>query len=445
MRQRIGLTLFIVIALSALFLFVKQPNHGGPASPLSLPAVMSIIRVEVSPAGSTSVARLERRGEQWFVTSPFEDRVAAEIARTLDDAFHEPLRADDHVITGDFAAKYEVDDAHATRVKVWSASDGEGSPTIDVLVGEQIMVRATRAHRTFVREPGQRPVYKLQALLGALHIDHISRLRSLQITDFSAGGISGYTLATPDEVPVEVREASGRWGLVGSDVPIDQTLAEQIVKVLSNVRALHVEDVASVSEWEETATIGVDGVRFQVGKVGDERCVMTRSDRVDVVYMISCFQQERLSVAPSSLRSKIPKPLDVTKISRVELAGEGAAVLVRDDAGWGVEGASSQIDVAEVERIVGLIANLRVHEYLEDGDLARAGEPIDEVVISLDGGARVVLELGARLPPKEQGEAPTLLARFKGEADVFSLLGPVGDQMYRNEHHFKPYVDGMSD
>lgn len=443
MRQRIGLTLAIVIALSALFFFVKQPGRSGPRSPLAISAIEELSRVEISPAGSERAAVLERRGEQWFVTSPFEDLVAAEIARTLDDAFDEPLRADDHIIDGDFAPKYEVDDAQATRVKLWSAADGD-EPSVDLLVGDQTMVRATRAHRTFVREPGQAPVYKLQALLGALHIDSISRLRSLQVTDFGQEGFSAYTLAALSGEPVELAMVGERWELVGLDAPIDQVLARQVVKVLSSVRALRAEDRADIPEWEETAAITVDGVRFRVGKAGDERCVMTRSDREDVIYMISCFQQERLSVAPDSLRSKVPRPLDVAKISRVELAGEGAAVLVRGGGGWGVEGASDEIDAAEVERIVSLIATLRVHEYLGEGELVKPGESIDQVVIEVEGGARVVLELGARLPPREQGGAPTVLARFSGDAELFSLIGPVADQMYRNEGHFKPYVDGSS-
>ena len=169
--RNVWVALGIVVVLGLAYLAVvssgeqRLPGEGSfQVGPVNDPE-----RIEISPPPGDDVPELivlQREDDRWWVRRPVEAEANRQVAESFEQLFAAPLRADDLQYGPQQAESLGLSEEGAVHLAVFGV--GDDSPSVELLVGEQLEAAGTGAQRTFVKEPGSSQLYRMQAGFGHL-------------------------------------------------------------------------------------------------------------------------------------------------------------------------------------------------------------------------------------------------------------------------------------
>ncbi len=363
-------------------------------APYTLEAIEGLTRAEVTlPQGEDGAPGgklvLERGESGWRITSPFDHALEVTKAKTLDEVFASPVRADDLKLSDEDALKYGLDEGSATTLTLFKG----GAPALEMELGEMKLIERTRATRTFVRVKGDGEIRRLQANLKTLTDTDLPNWREKKILSINkaamdrievkhAGG-QEFTLgvsAPPGEgernAQWEIREPKTAW-------PIEQSAAQGLANSLGNMSASGFVDDG------DAAALGLDPPQFRL-KVHSDEIVDVQASKVGEtfyarvgkgaqIFEVTSFHGERLTRGLAGYRSLSLFGADPEALTRIELIGPEAVKLSKEGGAWKVESPAGAGPLAEdrMDSTRTALANLKVTSWALGEEAAEAAASID--------------------------------------------------------------------
>lgn len=422
MKQRLIGGVVVMTGLLAAYLMMREPPQETVRSPLTLPAVAEIARVEVVPAGAKDRLVMERREDGWWLTKPVEAKLLEGKVREIEGAFSRAIRTDDLKIAESKAADYRVTEEAATRVQVFPK--GAADPAIDLLVGKRIKVPSTKAERTFVRVPGKPKIHRLQASLAFLHDRDASAWRTKQIVMADAKAATSVVLERAGGQAIELVKQGESWemkrpvaGMALEEASVTALVSSALMLVASGFPK-KAPEALGLNPPQVKLTVGV-GEATRVVHLGEVegKFYAQVPGRADV-YEITGYTGRRVMPGVLGLKRLVPREIPRAEITSVAFAGEGVTLVKRGDA-WEMTAPkkAKELDPTQLEATWTFLEKLRVARYVtpEPGKQGLEGST-ERVVIGTKGGTKHVLVLGSVF-----GEKKERYAKFEGAPEVFVL------------------------
>ena len=400
-------TWVLVGALAVLGLADVVAHHTGPADAADLPRIEAVALEEatrlVLDRGDDRVV-IERRGEDWYLTTPWEFRadraLVVALLKTLRKGVDMELRVDE----GDLEP-YGLSGMAAIRVQV----EGADGPLADLVVGFN-----TAGGATFVRFPDDEAVYR--AHIGGRHRFErpAAAWRDHMVLGTNPDGVSGLRLVLPDgqlvlqrevELDASDRPQPGPWFEVrGFD--IDQARADELASSLATLRASEILSAEHPAGLETpVAQVGVDlvsgaSVSLAFGRTADGTFAQ-RSDGPEV-FRVAGSVADRLRAPVRTWEDRTLLTVDRGQVHRLTLDEAGLrTVLERDpaDSSWSVlQPANLDVDLREAMAAVRILSDLRA-EQVADLTPAEAGFPSGtRITVAVFSGEEATVEVGAAPP-----------------------------------------------
>jgi hypothetical protein len=311
--NKLSIAAVILVVLLGLTLYKLQSEERSDATPVAesvtLPKVAkdAIAALEVSvPKGES--ARLEKRGDTWWVVKPVETEADQAV---VDTALNKIAELE---VTGTAAtkeanhARLEVDDAQAIHV----VAEGGGKKLIDFRLG------AYRSGNTMIRESGKAPTATVKGSIKYAFDRSVRDWRNRAIVKDEQAAFSEALFESPNGSFKFVRDGE-EWKQADGEPPIpdfDRSKPRALIASAVNLRAADfpkpevTADQAGVGASAvakitllKTSDAGTEMVQIRFGNKEGENYYAKREGR-DVLYLVSSFVAERMQPGPDDFKKK---------------------------------------------------------------------------------------------------------------------------------------------
>jgi len=314
--NKLSIAAVILVVLLGLTLFKLQSEQQSDTAPVTervtLPKVAkeAIDAIEVSvPKGES--ARLEKRGEVWWVVKPVQTEADQAV---VDTALNKIAELE---VTGTAAtkeanhARLEVDDAQAIHV----VAQGGGKTLIDFRLG------AYRSGNSMIRESGKAPTATVKGSIKYAFERSVRDWRNRAIVKEDSAAFSEATFESPKGTFKFVRDGE-EWKQAAGEAPIPEFDAGSARMLIASAANLRAADFPKPELTAEEANLGANAAKVTLLKAGDagqemiqirfgnkegENYYAMREGR-DVLYLVSSFVAERMQPGPDAFKKKAEPP-----------------------------------------------------------------------------------------------------------------------------------------
>ncbi len=281
-----------------------------------------IVAIEITrPEDHGNAVRLERRGEEWFVTQPLEARADQSAVTTVLDKLHELEAAGIAASNPSFHERLEVDPAHGVRVVVRGA---DGAQLADLWIG------AYRSGSTMVRPEGEERVAQVRGSIKFAFNKEIRDWRDRSMLNVEADDVTEVAWTGPNGTFRFHRGASaegeaGEWQMAEGSDAIEGFVASKVRSMLTSLARMRASDFAAADVSSEAAGLGPESARVTLTIPGEgdapaqTHVVLlgreANEERHDfyaqregepTIYVISRFLSERVSPTATSFTETAP-------------------------------------------------------------------------------------------------------------------------------------------
>jgi hypothetical protein len=407
--------LAVVIILAVLFWTTSNEPLKEVKTPYSIPKVENLARVELTKPGDGGLVVLQKGGDGWKLTKPVEAPVAERVGTKLDEELAGAINTDDIKLSKDKAAEYELDDAHATKVALYSK--GADSPAAEFDLGKTISVPGTRAKRTYIRGSDGK-IYRAHTSLGQTLGGDTSKLRSKKIQEMDRNEISDIKVSYHDGQTVHLVRDGKEWKLKepAVDYELEKGQVSALVRNLSHLMAkdfvddkkpadvglqpAHTTIVAKAGD--ETKILKLSGLDEEAAHNEEEETYYVKPDKSPHIYAIAETTGNALSPTALSLRKRLVHEIDKESVVRIDFGGKDRIVVQKKGDEWSfVRGAKGTVKQSAIQSRLNSLARLRALRF-DDVSLADAGldQPSDKVTFETEDGNYTLL-FGKRAPGGE--------------------------------------------
>lgn len=308
-----------------------------------------IAAIEITrPEDDGTPVRLERRGEEWFLTQPLEARADQSAVTTVLDKLDELEASGVAASNPNFHERLEVDPAHGVRVVVRGA---EGEALADLWIG------AYRSGSTMVRAEGEERVAQVRGSIKFAFNKEVRDWRDRSILNVEADDVTEIAWTGPNgtfrfrrgapvapaegEAAEDQAQTPGEWEMAEvSYVPapaeeapavttaqttIEGFVPSKVRSMLTSLARMRASDFAAADVTPEAAGIGPESARVTLtipgegdappqthvvllGREANEERhdVYAQREGEPTIYVISRFLSERVSPTATSFTETAP-------------------------------------------------------------------------------------------------------------------------------------------
>jgi len=199
------------------------------------------------------------------------------------------------------------------------------------------------------------------------------------------------------ENQVTLRRNDAGWGVAeAADYPangekIDEVLHDLVAlttrEAVSHSPAHHVDLQVADADFNRKVTVSTtDGERtFFVGKSGRGGSTFVRRDGEDTVYAVSDFSPHKLTARSAAWLDRVVFEVDRDRIEGIGVRNENGSFRLQREAldAWQLVGVEGELDTAEVNKLLGKVATVRLKEVAGAADEIPLGQLTAEVTVYL--------------------------------------------------------------
>ena len=398
MKTRSTILLLLVVAALAAYVFFFE-RHGSSTrekneNSTSLAQFDSTKITGLDITNGDTVIQLRKKGDQWVVTKPIEDRAnAASVTPIL------TLAADlqrtgvvDHLGKGG-KLRDAFKDYGVQKAKVRLKLIGEGAPA-EIHFGKDTAFEG----KIYARLETDDSISVVKSDLRNLLVKDVSEFRDKHLTRLETSNVSKVKIKT-QAGEINVALSGDHWNL---ETPIKARAADSKVQdLISNINNILVEEFVS-AEDTNLAMYGLAEPRGLISlqaKTSDEletiQIGSPTEKSVDKIYIRVLGRPSilvvpknigmALGVAPNDLRDNKLTRISSDLIDRItiEKPGEPALVLTREQEHWAFLDNKQPANETEVERLINVLNNTETKAYVDDtaADLKPYG--LDQPVLTI--------------------------------------------------------------
>lgn len=311
--NKLSIAAVILVVLAGVTLYKMQSEQKADTAPVAervtVPKVAkdAIDALEVAvPKGDS--ARLEKRGDTWWVVKPVETEADQAV---VDTALNKIAELE---VTGTAAtkeanhARLEVDDAQAIHV----VAEGGGKPLIDFRLG------AYRSGNTMIRESGKVPTATVKGSIKYAFDRSVRDWRNRAIVKDEQAAFSEAVFENAKGTFKFVRDGE-EWRQADGEPPIADFDRSKVRALIASAVNLRAADFPKPEVTAEQAGLGanaagkitlvkandagIETLQIRFGNKDGENYYAMREGR-DILYLVSSFVAERMQPGADDFKKK---------------------------------------------------------------------------------------------------------------------------------------------
>ena len=388
MKRNTWIALSVLVATAIAYFAVKQGPKTEVDSPLEFKKVEKLERIEWRRANvETKKITFEKKQDTWRLAKPVQAAAAKRIAEKLGSEFDQTIQTDLHRIRDGKLKEYHLDKGNRVEVKLYS--EGSDEATHRFFAGKQKSISGTGAVRTYIKQPGDKNIYRAQASFGDLVRKKLKELRSNEITDISGENLvritvensRGETVSLANKAQVKNQDQKGtskaNWQFESADVkykPANEQV-EAFVDRVSPLRASGFIDNRKLSEVglsSPKVALSFENKSGATNKIhlswftdkDDEKVFVAKVPGKPHIFKVEASTARRLDASTTTFRTRIPFALN-SEIESLRFHGKQPIVVERSSDKWALKTPSKDMELnqSKVDSLANTLIKLEIESY----------------------------------------------------------------------------------
>lgn len=454
-KARVIAALIVGVGLIAVYVATEQePKRMAALSERELPSMPDLTKIEIQTAAESTGPEgmgeysgpllptqppvpkivLERRGSQWWVTSPFEAPASKRYTDRIQSVFSQAHGTDKIPVEQGRLTEQGLSDALRTTV-TFHREDPNSAP-LTLHVGKEIVLPPMKIRRTFVQWPGDPKVYKLQATLGFLRHRNPLSMRSMVMASIKPEDVTRLRFeypSTPGKSPIEVQREGDGWAFVEPTMSVkpDTGTLNFVLSALNPLSASGMLPDTTPTAFKPTADtvlkVTTKGAQeplvLHVRKVPQE--IELKSwfegtlDQREEVFQMTRQRGMQLTPDMGRLRDLRVNPFDPATITRFvtpDRTRQHMLTFEKSEGTWRMT-APVQAPVSSspvIDAMIHELATMKVGRYATDSERQRLGDAPQAIQMSGPQGTHTLL-IGDLI----EGSKEVFVSRYKDVEPMF--------------------------